>query len=82
MIAVCQILIAISLFSGGRSAKLGALGAMVFLVGIAPLGLGSAFPASLLMAVGCYYLFREKMTEDLFSAFRGWIYHKSPKRKN
>lgn len=45
--AVCGVL----LFTQ-RLYKLGALGALIFLLAIAPLGFGSAFPLSLIMAVG------------------------------
>jgi hypothetical protein len=57
-IATCQGLIAAGLFVGGRPARLALAGATVFLVMIAPLGVGSGFPSSLIMAAGCLSLLR------------------------
>jgi len=46
-IAVGQLVIALLLGSGGRARRLGVIGASIFLLAIAPLGVGSAFPFSL-----------------------------------
>jgi hypothetical protein len=51
-IAIGQGLISISLLLKGALFKTGALGAIIFLVSIAPLGMGSAFPSTLIMAAG------------------------------
>ena len=50
LIAACQILIGIFLFTNKTLFLLGIAGGIVFLLAISPLGLGSAFPATLLMA--------------------------------
>ncbi len=55
-IATCQGLIAAALFAGGKPARVALVGAIVFLVMIAPLGVGSGFPATVIMAVGCVRL--------------------------
>ena len=50
LIGTGQILVGIFLLKKGRLFLLGILGGVVFLVAIAPLGIGSAFPSTLLMA--------------------------------
>lgn len=47
-IALGQLACSILLFLGGRAARIGALGAAIFLLAIAPLGVGSAFPFSVI----------------------------------
>jgi hypothetical protein len=49
-------LIAASLFWGGWPARAALIGAIAFLIAITPLGVGSGFPSTVLMAVGCYRL--------------------------
>ncbi|HEY1114627.1 MAG TPA: hypothetical protein VGE66_13740, partial [Chitinophagaceae bacterium] len=51
IIATCQAFIAVSMLLKGWIFKAGAAGAILFLVGIAPLGVGAAFPATLIMAL-------------------------------
>jgi len=51
-IAACQALIAAGLLWGGDLARAALVGATIFLIAIAPLGVGSGFPASLIMALG------------------------------
>lgn len=53
-IAFGQGLVALGLLVGGRLRPIAAIGGIVFLVAIAPLGVGSAFPASLLLALGLF----------------------------
>lgn len=55
-IATCQGLIAAGLLAGGALARVALLGATVFLVMIAPLGVGSGFPSTVIMAAGCLRL--------------------------
>lgn len=59
-IAIGQIGIATSMLLLGRWFRLGCVGGLVFCVSIAPLGLGSAFPATLLMALAFYRLFKHE----------------------
>lgn len=61
-IAVGQIGIAVTMLLKGSLFRWGCLGGLVFCVAIAPLGLGSAFPATLLMAAGFYRLYRHPAT--------------------
>jgi hypothetical protein len=49
-IATCQGLIALGVTVGGIWARVALVGAIVFLVDIAPLGAGSAFPSTLILA--------------------------------
>lgn len=58
LIATCQALIAAGLFTGGMLARVAAVGAITFLVAIAPFGVGSAFPCTLIMATGAALLLR------------------------
>jgi len=55
-IAFFQMLIAISMLFSNRVYRIGCIGAMIFLVAIIPLGIGSGFPATVVMAVGLFIL--------------------------
>jgi hypothetical protein len=55
-ISAGQALISAGLIHGGRAAQAGLVGAIAFFLAIAPLGVGSAFPSSLIWAVGAAYL--------------------------
>jgi hypothetical protein len=57
-IATCQALIAVSMLLKGWVLKLGAFGAIIFLLAIAPLGVGSAFPFSITASLALYLIFR------------------------
>jgi hypothetical protein len=57
-IATCQALIAISMLLRGPILKIGAVGAIVFLISIAPFGVGSGFPCTITMAIGLFILLR------------------------
>jgi hypothetical protein len=50
LIAVGQALIGALVLLSGRSLRLGLVGAIVFLVAVAPLGTGAGFPATLILA--------------------------------
>ena len=58
-IATCQALIAVSMLMRGFVFKAGAVGAIIFLVAIAPLGVGSAFPCTVIMAIALYILIKK-----------------------
>lgn len=58
VIAVSQLSIAMSMWFKESMLRLGSLGAIFFFIAIAPLGLGSAFPATLIMAFAMYFIFR------------------------
>lgn len=67
IIATCQALIAISMLLKGLILKIGAMGAIIFLLAIIPLGVGAAFPCTLVMAIAMWSLFREKQTQYLWT---------------
>ncbi|HEX2787384.1 MAG TPA: hypothetical protein VHP32_05710 [Ignavibacteria bacterium] len=55
-IAMCQLMIGVSMLLKGRIFVTGAIGGMIFLICISPLGFGSGFPSTLIMAWGLYLL--------------------------
>ncbi|XZF14605.1 hypothetical protein ACTHGU_00560 [Chitinophagaceae bacterium MMS25-I14] len=58
IIAVCQALIAISMLLKESLFRAGTTAAVIFLLAIAPLGVGSAFPCTLIMAIAIKMLSR------------------------
>ena len=77
-IATCQAMIAIGLVLGGPFARFALWGATVFLIAIAPLGVGSGFPSSLLMAGGTALLAgwrrREAIERPLWIEAKEWLH--------
>ncbi|MEK6481820.1 hypothetical protein WJR50_30030 [Catalinimonas sp. 4WD22] len=65
-IAVGQGLIALSMLLRGIIFKIGAVGAIIFFFSIAPLGMGSAFPCTLIMASGMYLLLKKENYQYLW----------------
>ncbi len=61
-IATCQGLIAISMLMTGIPLKIGAIGAILFLLAIIPLGVGSGFPSTLVLAVAMFILLLKKLS--------------------
>ena len=57
-IAAGQLLVGVLLTRRGAFFQLGVLGGIVFLAAIAPLGVGSAFPATLIMAAALFVVSR------------------------
>ena len=51
VIALGQLVVALLLSSSGLFLKLGSIGGVIFFIAMAPLGVGSAFPATLLLAL-------------------------------
>jgi hypothetical protein len=68
IIAVCQALIAISMWGWGWFFLTGAVGAIIFLLAIVPLGAGSGFPCTLLLAIAMGLLVRKSGETTLWSA--------------
>jgi hypothetical protein len=66
LIATGQLLIAISMSLKGFLFKLGALGGMIFLVGIIPLGIGSGFPFPIITAIAFFFLLRQNAHDYLW----------------
>ncbi len=60
LIASCQSLIAISMLFKGWIFKTGAVGAIIFLFAVAPLGFGAAFPCTIIMAASIWLMLRKK----------------------
>jgi len=58
-VAICQGLIAISMLLKGWIFKVGAIGAIIFLVSILPFGVGSGFPCTGIMAIAIYILLKK-----------------------
>lgn len=56
LIAAGQAMIAFSMLMRGTLFRIGAAGGIVFLLAIAPLGVGAAFPCTLLMAASLWIL--------------------------
>ncbi|MCX6140432.1 MAG: hypothetical protein NTX15_06315, partial [Candidatus Kapabacteria bacterium] len=57
-LAIGQGLISLGMLLGGQWQRYAAIGAMIFFVAVMPLGIGSAFPATLLMGIGAFLLYR------------------------
>lgn len=66
-IATGQLVSGALLLIGGRWGRLGALGGLIFSLGILPLGIGSAFPMPLFMAIA-YALLLQRHDEPAASA--------------
>jgi hypothetical protein len=58
LIAVGQLAIGFGLATQNGLKKYAAAGAILFLIAIAPLGMGSAFPSTLILAAGAWILMR------------------------
>jgi hypothetical protein len=65
LIAFGQMAIALCKLSKGLVVKLGCIGGIMFLLCIAPLGLGAAFPFSLIAGSGLFILFRYNFRSDI-----------------
>ena len=59
VIATSQALIAITLLLKGWVYKIGIIGGTLFLIAIMPLGVGSAFPCTLILAIALIMLYRD-----------------------
>ena len=59
-IAFAQCLASIFILYKGALMKLAMIGAILFLLAIAPLGIGSGFPSSVIMAIAIFILLRKK----------------------
>ena len=65
-IAIGELTIGFLTSGTGKALQLGMVGAMVFLLAIAPMGVGSAFPFSILGMVAAYLLFRHPLGTTLY----------------
>jgi hypothetical protein len=75
-IATCQALIAVSMLLKGWMLKTGAIGAIIFLLGIAPLGVGSAFPFSITASLALYLILKDRTNDYLWISLKAkYQYH-------
>ena len=65
-IAIGELTIGILATGTGRALQLGMIGAMVFLLAIAPMGAGSCFPFSVFGIAAGYLLLRKPLTTTLY----------------
>jgi hypothetical protein len=68
-IAIGQACIAVSLLNRGRWQRVGLGAAIVFLLAIAPLGVGAGAPATVILALGAGVLWREPASPRVFIEF-------------
>ncbi|MCF8336129.1 MAG: hypothetical protein K9H65_05970 [Bacteroidales bacterium] len=66
LIAVGQILVGALIWSRGFWYYLGLTGGVIFLLAIAPLGVGSAFPCTIILAFGLIFMMRKRRRKSLF----------------
>ena len=71
-VAICQFLIGLGLLSKGIVFRTACIGAIIFLVAISPLGIGSAFPCGLILAAGLYKLAKHPFPKTIFN--NKWAY--------
>ena len=65
-IASCQALIGISMLLKEWLFKTGCIGGITFLLAIAPLGVGAAFPCTIIMAVGLFMILKKSPAQYLW----------------
>lgn len=70
LIAVCQLFIGVFTCYTGKMMKAAMIGAITFLIAIAPLGLGSAFPSTLIMASAYAILLFKKIDFNIYELVR------------
>lgn len=64
-VATCQGLIALSMFFNGWIFRIGAIGAIIFLLAIIPLGVGSGFPCTLILSIAMWMIYRSGVKDNL-----------------
>ncbi len=66
LIAVGQGMIAVGMVLSGWWVRLACIGAIIFLLAIAPLGVGSAFPFSITVSLAAYFILRRRAFDYLW----------------
>ncbi|MDR3680030.1 MAG: hypothetical protein P4L41_08700 [Flavipsychrobacter sp.] len=66
LVSICQALISLGMLLNGTWVRLACIGTIVFLVGIAPLGVGAAFPFSLIVSLAAYFILRNDRKDYLW----------------
>ena len=74
-IGIGQLVIAVLVSLRNWPVTLGLLGAILFLLGIAPLGTAAGFPASLIMAIAALLLLRARFASTLWSELVASVWH-------
>ena len=69
-IAICELVIGISMFLKGAIFKLGCIGGIIFFLAITPLGFGSGSPAPLIWAIGLFILFKKGIENYWWLSFK------------
>jgi hypothetical protein len=72
-IGVGQAAIAVGVSLRGRAAALGLIAAVVFLLAVAPLGIGSGFPATVIMALAALKLLDAPYATTLWQEAAAWV---------
>jgi hypothetical protein len=72
-IATCQVLIAISMLLKGQIFKIGGVGAIMFLLAIAPLGVGAGFPCTVIMAAALFMILKNSPEQYLWIKAQGKV---------
>mgnify|MGYP000928301910 CR=1 FL=1 len=67
VIAIAQLLIGLGLLARGMIVKFSCIGGIIFLIAIAPLGLGAGFPFSITASIALYLLYKHHFSKDVFS---------------
>jgi hypothetical protein len=76
-IAAGQAAIGVGLLLRGAIPRFAAVGAVVFMLAILPLGVGSAMPSSLIWAVGAVWLARHEWRHTLFTDVKDALRHRA-----
>jgi hypothetical protein len=71
-IALGQLLVGLGLLARGMIVKISCIGGIIFLLAIAPLGTGSAFPFSITASVALYLLYKYNFTKDILKN-KWWV---------
>jgi len=71
-IAIAQLLIGLGFLARGLIVKLSCIGGILFLLGIAPLGAGSAFPFSIIASFALFILYRYHFSKDILKN-KWWV---------
>ena len=72
VIAICQLLTGLGLLSKGLVFRSACMGGIIFLLAISPLGVGAAFPCTLVLAAGLFILFNHPFPKTIFN--NKWVY--------
>lgn len=78
LIAISELLIGIFIMYKGLAMRVAMTGALIFLLALAPLGIGSAFPATLLLSLAFYFLLRKKVQYSVFEILYQRITYSNP----